>query len=128
MIADSTWDKSFKKFLNERAKSIFNLIQKFAIQPMDEMNKKFGIQSSCPLHNLKDLILEGRVKANDLVYTSKFPDKTAKILDHKSVEYEGQKVSINDWAKQVLGVSRINIYSDVYLKRDNSSLGSLRQR
>jgi len=129
MISDIGWSRSFKKFLDERSKSIFALINKYAVQPRDEMYRKFGTQSSHPLRNLKDLIDAGKVSINDLVYVSKKTDQVARILDDKTVEYEGQAISINDWAKQILGVKRVNnIYSKIYLKKDNCSLDSLRQK
>lgn len=132
MINDPNLSRSFKKFLDERAKRIFSVIQKYAVQPADEMNEKFGMQTNNPLRDLprsslKDLISLKMVQVNDLIYTSKNPERIAKILDHKSVEFEGQKMSIYDWVKQVTGKRSSNIFKSIYLQRTNSSLDTLRQ-
>ncbi len=132
MINDPHLSRSFKKFLDERSKRIFLIIQKYAVQPADEMNEKFGVLSNNPLRvlptsSLKNLISSGLVQENDLIYTSKSPEKTAKILDHKTVEFESQQLSIYDWVKLVTGKRSSNIFKSIYLKRTNSSLDALRQ-
>jgi hypothetical protein len=132
LIGDAALGKFFKKFLDDRAKRIFSVIEKYAIQPTEDMKEKFGSQANNPLSDLrrstmKDLISLGLLKVGDLIYIGKNPDKVAKVLDYKNIEFEGQQMTIHAWIELVIGKKSRSIYKDVYLHRTQSSIDTLRQ-
>jgi hypothetical protein len=76
---------------------------------------------------MKDLISLGLLKVGDLIYIGKNPDKVAKVLDYKNIEFEGQQMTIHAWIELVIGKKSRSIYKDVYLHRTQSSIDTLRQ-
>jgi hypothetical protein len=131
LIGDKVWGTSFKQFLEYRARRIFLLIKQYAIDPADEMRNKFGTQATGILWDLRkaklqNLINLGLVRVGDLVYIGKHPDKIAKLLDFKNVEYEGQQMTIHDWVQSIIGKKPRSIYEEVYLERTKASIDALR--
>jgi hypothetical protein len=132
LIGDKAWGTSFKQFLEYRARRIFSLIERYAIDPADEMKNKFGTQSSSGIlwdlrkAKLQNLINLGLVRVGDVVYIGKHPDKIAKLLDFKNVEYEGQQMTIHDWVQSIIGKKPRSIYEEVYLERTKASIDALR--
>lgn len=132
LIGDSALGKFFKKFLDDRAKRIFSVIEKYAIHPTEDMKEKFGTQANNPLNDLrrstmKDLITLGLLQVGELIYIGKNPEKVAKVLDYKNIEFEGQQMTIHTWIELVIGKKSRSIYKDVYLQRTESSIDTLRQ-
>ena len=132
LIGDSALGKFFKKFLDDRAKRIFSVIEKYAIHPTEDMKEKFGTQANNPLSDLrrstmKDLITLGLLQVGELIYIGKNPEKVAKVLDYKNIEFEGQQMTIHTWIELVIGKKSRSIYKDVYLQRTESSIDTLRQ-
>jgi len=132
LIGDKAWGTSFKQFLEYRARRIFSLIERYAKDPADEMKNKFGTQSSSGIlwdlrkAKLQNLISLGLVRVGDVVYIGKHPDKIAKLLDFKNVEYEGQQMTIHDWVQSIIGKKPRSIYEEVYLERTKASIDALR--
>ena len=132
LIGDSALGKFFKKFLDDRAKRIFSVIEKYAIHPTEDMKEKFGTQANNPLNDLrrstmKDLITLGLLQVGELIYIGKNPEKVAKVLDYKNIEFEGQQMTIHTWIELMIGKKSRSIYKDVYLQRTESFIDTLRQ-
>ena len=75
---------------------------------------------------LKDMISSGRVRIGERVYTRKQPDRFAIIIDGETVDYEGQRMSINVWGQKMTSWPSISIYQSVLLERTREPLGKLR--
>ena len=132
LIGDSALGRFFKKFLDDRAKRIFSVIEKYAIHPTEDMKEKFGTQANNPLNDLrrstmKDLITLGLLQVGELIYIGKNPEKVAKVLDYKNIEFEGQQMTIHTWIELMIGKKSRSIYKDVYLQRTESFIDTLRQ-
>jgi hypothetical protein len=131
------WNESFKMFLEDRAKSIFGLVEQYAIKPLKEMIEQHGLQTEIDasineINNrksfLKDMIADGRIRIGDRVFVRKHPDKYAVIIDKDgTVEYGGQQYSINVWGQMMTGWSSINIYTNVFLEKTKEPIDNLRQ-
>jgi len=135
MISDETWDILFKIFLEDRAQSIFDLIEKYTIERATEISTQHGIQTNngdqikvLTKPRLKDLISTGKVHIGEPVYTKKQPNQFATIIDGDTVEYQGEKLSINTWGQQMTGWSSISIYHSVFLVRTGQPLKNLREQ
>jgi hypothetical protein len=134
LITDPTWNEMFKMFLEERAGKIFGLIERYAIAPADEMAQRFGTATSEatePARNthkarLSDLLATGLVRSGERVFVRQHPERFATIVNGNTVEFEGQRLSINMWGQQITGWTSINIYEQVCLERTGQTLDSLR--
>lgn len=76
---------------------------------------------------VKDMLVDGRLRIGDQVITRRWPDRCATIVDSDTVDFEGQRLSINVWGQQMTGWQSINIYTSVLLKRTGRTLGQLRE-
>jgi tetratricopeptide (TPR) repeat protein len=74
---------------------------------------------------LGKMISSGKIQVGERVYVSKKPDQLAKIIDGRTVEFQGKRVLINEWAKKMAGWPSISIYNSVYLERTRAPLVSL---
>jgi len=133
MTVEETWNSYFKLFLDERAQSIFSLIDQYAIKPASEMATRYGTQvddsQSTQVANrarLKDMLADGRVQIGDRVFIRSQPDRLATIIDGETVEFEGKQLSVNAWGLQITGWSSISIYDNVVLERTGQLLKNLR--
>jgi hypothetical protein len=136
IVTEPMWNGLFKMFMEERAKSVYGLVEQYAIQPLTDMSSRYGLvvsgdasgeTSERPNSKIRDLISDGRIRIGDRVYVRKYPDRFATIVGQDgSVEYDGQVYSINAWGQQMTGWSSISIYASVLLERTNEPLGSLR--
>jgi tetratricopeptide (TPR) repeat protein len=79
------------------------------------------------LMRLGEMISSGKIRRGERVYVNKKPNQFAKIVDGHTVEFQGQQMSINDWAQKMTGWSTISIYASVYLESTKQSLGKLRE-
>ena len=67
------------------------------------------------------------VPLEDKLYIHNFPDKPALLLDASRVAYQGNTMSINDWAKRVTTWKAVNIYEWVVVERVDQTLDELRR-
>ena len=73
-----------------------------------------------------DLFKTGLIQAGDEVYTKKCPEAVATVVDAKTVEYDGERMTYNEWGVQVTGWASINIYPQVVLARTGQTFDDLR--
>jgi len=131
IISDSKYNFSFKYFLDQRAKKIFELIDKYAIEPTEKMMTQYGIQSKetskYKKPQVRELISMGKILIGDRLYLKKHPDKVAILVDSNTVSYQDRQIPINKWAQEIMGYSSINIYAYVILEKTGKTLNNLRQ-
>ncbi len=137
IMTDEARNGFFGSFIEERAKAIFALIQRYAITPLAEIEATYGVPSgitdddekrSNDLDRLPNMIADGRVHVGERVYVAAHPDKLATIVSGNQVEYEGQRMAIIVWGRQITGWPSISIYASVYLERTTQPLGALRRQ
>jgi len=135
MITDETWDILFKLFLEDRAQSIFDLIEKYTFERIAKMAALYSMQTTSgePVKvptkpRLRDLISTGKIHIGEPVFTKKQPDQLATIIDGDTVDYQGEKLPINTWGQQMTGWSSISIYNSVFLVRTGQPLKNLREQ
>lgn len=64
----------------------------------------------------------GIIKEGDEVMIKGNPEKTAIVINHRSVMYNNNKMSFNRWGQTVTGWTSINIYSYCYVVGQTESL------
>lgn len=134
MIKDDTWDLFFKLFLENRAQSIFDIIEKYTLDQASEIALRHSMQvqmtettKTLMKPRLKDFIQAGKVHVGERIFTKKRPDQTATIVDGDTVEYQGELLPINTWGQRMTGWSSISIYNSVFLVRTGQPLNTLRE-
>lgn len=137
ILSDETWNGLFGSFIEDRAKAIFALIQRYAIAPLAEMEATYGVptgfgdEEAVPRggpDRLPAMLADGRLRVGDRVYVAAHPDKPATIVSGNDVEYAGQRMPINAWGQLITGWASIRIYTSVYLERTGKPLGALREQ
>lgn len=71
-----------------------------------------------------EMIENNLLKKDDVVYVKGHPESIATIQDHRTVKYNGKVISWNEWAKNILEWSAVNIYSNVL--KDGKTLDEIR--
>lgn len=67
-----------------------------------------------------DFFKYGKLKSGDKIKIKKYDDKIAEVVDEKTVSYEGEILSFNQWGMKVVGRSN-NIYSNGILITSDGS-------
>lgn len=80
-----------------------------------------------PSIRMPDLIQADLLRAGDSVYVQNHPTAKARVIDARWVEYQGKRLSYNDWGMLVTGWSSINIYPQTILERTGQTLDELRK-
>lgn len=70
----------------------------------------------------------GLIKSGDTIHVSIEPEKKATLVDQKFCEYNGEKISIFEFAKRVTGCSSVNIFQVVVREETGQTFGELRER
>jgi len=70
-----------------------------------------------PNVKMSDLIQKDIVKVGEILSIKNVSNSDAIVLDEKFVEYNGQKLTFNEWGKKMTGWSSINIYRYAFSKR-----------
>lgn len=133
MINELTWSGCFKLFLDERAQQLFDMIERYAMKPASDVAAQFssGVDASVTMDakardRVRDMLADGRIRIGDRIFTRRWPDRFATIVDADTVEFEGQRLSMNIWGQQMTGWQSINIYTSVLLERTGRPIGQLR--
>ena len=91
------------------------------VEEQDDITRRY-------LPRLPQMIQWGLVAPmEDTLYLRDMPDKPALLLDASRVAYQGETMSINDWAKHVTGWKGVNVYEWVVVKRRGRTLDDLRR-
>jgi hypothetical protein len=67
------------------------------------------------------------VPTEDTLFIKDIPEQPALLLDASRVAYQGETMSINDWAKHITGWKAVNVYEWVVVKRQDRTLDDLRR-
>lgn len=67
------------------------------------------------------------VAPGDIVYVVGHEDQRAVMVDPQHVEYEGQRMKLNDWGQRVTGWSAINIYKSAALQSTGQTFDRMRR-
>lgn len=136
LSSESAWDGYFRLFLDERAREMFALIERYAIAPAPTMAARYGSTAESSSERatppaaakprLRDLLADRRVQVGDRLYARVRPDCVATIVNGDTVDYEGTRLLINAWGQQMTGWQSINIYESLILERTGEPLNALR--
>jgi CxxC motif-containing protein len=69
----------------------------------------------------------GIIKAGDMVVIKNFDNSEAAVIDTKNVEYNGQKLSFNQWGEKVTGWSALSVYEWTIVKGSEKTLHEIRK-
>lgn len=91
--------------------------------------KKIKKNSESTLPKMRELIEEGMVHVGDLLYVTVNPDNSkAVLIDEKYVDYNGKKLTLNEWGCKVTGWKSIRIYAYVAIEGEIETLQDKRKR
>lgn len=90
-------------------------------------SKKKNLDSSLP--KIDKLIEFGLIHKGDKIYLIQKPEESiATLIDEKYVDYNGQKLTLNEWGCKITGWQSIRIYSYVAIVGETETLQSKRIR
>lgn len=92
----------------------------------EEGNGSDTRKSRTTLPTLATLFEQNLISAGDEVRIKGRPEQMAKAIDHKLVQYNGDSLPWNEWAKRVTEWSAVNIYANVELVKNGKTLDDLR--
>jgi len=96
--------------------------------PEDERMDEPGDTSRRYLPRLAQMIVWGVVvPMEDTLYVRDVPLQPALLLDASRVAYQGETLTLNEWAKQVTGWKSVNVYEWVIIKRNGRTLDEVRR-
>lgn len=96
--------------------------------PTDKGGKQNGSSiSRATLPRMPKLFEWKLVAPGDEIYIKNHTSESARMLDQRRVEYDGQSMSYNSWGKKVTGWSAVNIYEWTVYKPTGQTLDELRQ-
>lgn len=83
-------------------------------------------KSRTTLPTISMLFEQKLIETGDEVIIKGRPEKIATAVNHKQVQFEGNNLPWNEWAKRVTGWSAVNIYANVELVKIGKTLDDLR--
>jgi len=92
-------------------------------------NKEFDAddkKSRTTLPTIAMLLEQKLIESGDEVVIKGRTEQAATALNHKQVQFEGDALPWNEWAKRVTGWSAVNIYANVELTKNGKTLDELR--
>lgn len=63
----------------------------------------------------------------DKLFVRNHPEHPVLLLDDSNVVYQGETMSINDWAKKITGWKSVNVYEWVLVERTGLTLDQMRR-
>lgn len=69
----------------------------------------------------------GVIKAGDVVVIKNFENSEAIVIDIKTVEYNGQKLTFNQWGEKITGWSALSVYEWIIVKGSEKTLHEIRK-
>lgn len=118
---------TYKQVCDRGEKIINTLIEKCL--PMPDYNTKFKLYSDSVLPKMKKLIEYGLIKVGDKIYLVNKPENSeATLLDATHVEYNGEKMTLNEWGCRLTGWQSIRIYSYVAIVGETETLQDKRKK
>lgn len=69
----------------------------------------------------------GVIKSGDAVVIKNFDNSEAVVIDTKIVEYNGQKLTFNQWGEKVTGWSALSVYEWTIVKGSEKTLHEIRK-
>ena len=94
---------------------------------MEDEDEAATKRKSTQLPKIDWLIEQGIINIGDEVYLINHPEEVAVVVDSKNVEYNGEKMSFNQYGCELTGWKAIQIYA--YMKKvgGNKTLAKLRE-
>ena len=94
---------------------------------MEDEDEATTKRKSTQLPKMDWLIEQGIISIGDEVYLINHPEEVATVVDAKSVEYKGEKMSFNQYGCELTGWKAIQIYAFMKKVGGNKTLAKLRE-
>lgn len=119
--------------LSERGKTIVDMLVDVCLPTPDIDISKIKTGSSqnleTALPKMEKLIEYGLVNKGDKIYLTQKPEESvATLLDEKYVDYNGEKMTLNDWGCKLTGWKSIRIYAYTAIVGEVETLQAKRLR
>ena len=104
-----------------RLQSYVGPLEEETVEEQEDITRRY-------LPRLPQMIQWGLVvPMEDTLHIKDVPEYPALLLDASRVAYQGETMSINDWAKHITGWKAVNVYEWVVVKRQGRTLDDLRR-
>ena len=133
ILVEDSWDNHFQAFLDDRAAKMFELVERFILEPGKELQERYvpdtSNQEVVPRRrlNVEGMMRDGILRSGDQLYLQKAQAMTAELVDLDQVSFNGKVMRLMDWAKQVTRWPTINIYDRVWCSRTGKKLEDMRR-
>ena len=94
---------------------------------MEDEDEATTKRKSTQLPKMDWLIDQGIINIGDEVYLINHPEEVATVVDSKNVEYNGEKMSFNQYGCELTGWKAIQIYAFMKKVGGNKTLAKLRE-
>ncbi|MBR2617085.1 MAG: GIY-YIG nuclease family protein [Clostridia bacterium] len=97
------------------------------IKAEEEAEEMRTRKASTTLPRMDWLIEQNVVHLGDKLHLINHPDIIATLIDHNHVEYNGEKISVQKWAKDVTGWQAVQTYAYIKQVGSQQTLSELRE-
>ncbi len=106
-------------------------LEDFYVEVYDKKRPVYSEKRNTPitrsyLPRMDKLFEWGVIKAGDTVVIKNFENSEATVIDTKNVEYNGQKLTFNQWGEKVTGWSALSVYEWTIVKGSEKTLHEIR--
>lgn len=107
-------------------------LEDFYVEVDDKKRPVYSEKRNTPitrsyLPRMDKLFEWGVIKAGDAVVIKNFENSEAVVIDTKTVEYNGQKLTFNQWGEKVTGWSALSVYEWTIVKGSEKTLHEIRK-
>lgn len=107
-------------------------LEDFYVEVDDKKRQVYSEKKNTPitrsyLPRMDKLFEWGVIKCEDTVVIKNFDNSDATVIDTKNVEYNGQKLTFNQWGEKVTGWSALSVYEWTIVKGSEKTLHEIRK-
>jgi CxxC motif-containing protein len=107
-------------------------LEDFYVEVDNKKRPVFSVKRDTPitrsyLPRMDKLFEWGVIKSGDTVIIKNFDNSEAIVIDTKTVEYNGQKLTFNQWGEKVTGWSALSVYEWTIVKGSKKTLHEIRK-
>lgn len=121
-----TWSETEIKERSEKIIKVLYKLLEIEVSSYIKNNQKITKKKKKKA-STQDMYRKGLIKKGDKISIKNRPNSTAEVIDDKHVNYNGRKLSFNQWGQTATGWKSIQIYAHAYLEENNKMFEELRE-
>ena len=117
----------FGQLADDELLHVIDLIEEELERRPDEAVEEKADTPRIYIPRLNQLMKWGALQAGDTLYVKGIETESAMLISANTVDYKGQQLAVQTWAKNVTGWKAVNIYMWVILERERRLLWEVRR-